>query len=40
MLLNGQKVKVNEKDAPGVKFPYRVAPGNLSVRLLFLLILI
>ena len=32
MLLNGQKVKVNEKDAPGVKFPYRVSPGNLSVR--------
>ena len=32
MLLNGQKVNVNEKDAPGVKFPYRVSPGNLSVR--------
>ena len=32
MLLNGQKIKVNEKDAPGVKFPYRVSPGNLSVR--------
>ena len=31
--INGQKVKVNEKDAPGVKFPCRVFPGNLSVRL-------
>ena len=30
--INGQKVKVNEKDAPGVKFPCRVFPGNLSVR--------
>ena len=38
--VNGLKIKVNETDAPGVKFPYRVAPGNLSVRLLFLLILI
>ena len=30
---NGHKIKVNEKDAPGVVFPYRVSPGNLSVRL-------
>ena len=37
--VNGLKIKVNEKDAPGVKFPYRVTPGNLSVRLLFLLII-
>ena len=34
--VNGLKIKVNEKDAPGVKFPYRVTPGNLSVSLLFL----
>ena len=30
--INGLKVRVNEKDAPGVKFPYRIFPGNLSVR--------
>ena len=30
--INGHKVPVNEKDAPGVKFPSRVFPGNLSVR--------
>ena len=30
--INGHKVHVNEKDAPGVKFPSRVFPGNLSVR--------
>ena len=30
--INGHKIKVNEKDAPGVVFPYRVTPGNLSVR--------
>ena len=30
--INGLKVHVNEKDAPGVKFPCRVFPGNLSVR--------
>jgi len=33
--VNGLKIKVNEKDAPGVKFPFRVSPGNLSVRLYF-----
>ena len=38
--VNGLKIKVNEKDAPGVKFPYRVTPGNLSVRLLFLYFLL
>ena len=31
--VNGIKVKVNEKQAPGFKFPFRVIPGNLSVRL-------
>ena len=30
--VNGIKIKVDEKDAPGVKFPFRVSPGNLSVR--------
>ena len=30
--INGLKVHVNEKDVPGVKFPFRVTPGNLSVR--------
>ena len=30
--INGHKVPVKEKDAPGVKFPSRVFPGNLSVR--------
>ena len=29
--IDGLKVKVNEKDAPGIKFPYRVSPGNLAV---------
>ena len=29
--VNGVKIKVNEKDAPGVNFPFRVYPGNLSV---------
>ena len=33
--VNGLKIKVNEKDAPGIKFPFRVSPGNLSVRLFF-----
>ena len=37
--INGLKVKVNEKDAPGVKFPYRVSPGNLSVRLYFIIMI-
>ena len=32
LIVNGLKIKVNEKDAPGFKFPYRVSPGNLSVR--------
>ena len=31
--VDGLKVKVNEKDAPGIKFPYRVSPGNLAVSL-------
>ena len=31
--VNGIKIKVNEKDAPGVVFPCRVSPGNLSVRI-------
>ena len=30
--VNGHKIHVNEQAAPGVKFPYRVSPGNLSVR--------
>ena len=29
--VDGLKVRVNEKDAPGFKFPYRVSPGNLAV---------
>jgi serine/threonine protein phosphatase PrpC len=29
--VNGHKIHVNEQAAPGVKFPYRVSPGNLSV---------
>ena len=33
--INGLKVRVKEKDVPGVKFPCRVSPGNLSVRLYF-----
>lgn len=35
--INGHKIKVNEKDAPGVVFPYRVTPGNLSVRLFIII---
>ena len=38
--VNGLKIKVDEKDAPGVKFPFRVSPGNLSVRLYFIFIYI
>ena len=34
--IDGLKVKVNEKDAPGVKFPYRVSPGNLAVNKYFI----
>ena len=30
--VNGHKIHVNEQAVPGFKFPYRVAPGNLSVR--------
>ena len=29
--IDGLKIKVNEKEAPGFKFPYRVSPGNLAV---------
>ena len=29
--INGQKVHVKEADAPGVNFPFRIIPGNLSV---------
>ena len=29
--INGQKIHVKEEDAPGVQFPFRVIPGNLSV---------
>ena len=29
--VDGVRVRVNEKDAPGFKFPYRVSPGNLAV---------
>ena len=29
--INGQKVQVKEENAPGVHFPFRVIPGNLSV---------
>ena len=32
LVVNGAKVIVNEKDHPGIKFPYRISPGNLSVR--------
>ena len=32
--VDGVKIRVNEKDAPGIKFPYRVSPGNLAVSLL------
>ena len=38
--INGLKVRVKEKDVPGVKFPCRVSPGNLSVRLYFIFIYI
>ena len=34
LIVDGVKVKVNEKDAPGFKFPYRVFPGNLAVSLI------
>ena len=37
--INGHKIKVNEKDAPGVVFPYRVTPGNLSVRIFIIIII-
>ena len=31
--LNGEKVKMDEKNlAPGITLPYRIIPGNLSVR--------
>ena len=33
--VNGIKVKVNENEAVGVNFPFRVYPGNLSVSLNF-----
>ena len=33
--VDGVKIRVNEKDAPGIKFPYRVSPGNLAVSLFF-----
>ena len=29
--VNGHKVYVSEQALPGLKFPYRVSPGNLSV---------
>ena len=29
--VNGVKIKVDEKQAAGINFPYRVYPGNLSV---------
>lgn len=29
--VNGQKVQVNEDSMPGVKFPYRLSPGNIAV---------
>ena len=32
--VDGLKIRVNEKDAPGIKFPYRVSPGNLAVSLI------
>ena len=38
--IDGLKVKVNEKDAPGVKFPYRVSPGNLAVNNIIYIIII
>jgi serine/threonine protein phosphatase PrpC len=30
--INGHKIRVNEQSMPGFKFPFRVFPGNLSVR--------
>ena len=29
--VNGQKVQVNEESMPGIKFPYRLSPGNIAV---------
>jgi serine/threonine protein phosphatase PrpC len=29
--INGHKIYVNEQALPGIKFPFRVSPGNLSV---------
>ena len=29
--IDGVKIQVNETDAPGLKFPCRVIPGNLAV---------
>ena len=34
--INGQKIHVKEEDAPGVNFPFRVIPGNLSVSLIII----
>ena len=38
--INGQKVHVKEESVPGFKFPFRVVPGNLSVSLYLILIII
>ena len=32
--IDGVKIQVNENEAPGHKFPYRISPGNLAVSLI------
>ena len=32
--IDGVKIQVNEKEAPGLKFPYRISPGNLAVSII------
>jgi len=34
--VNGQRVQVNEESMPGVKFPYRLSPGNIAVSYFFI----
>lgn len=35
--VDGVKIRVSEKEAPGFRFPYRVSPGNLAVSIYYIL---
>ena len=38
--INGEKIHVNEQACPGIVFPFRVVPGNLSVSIYIIILIL